>query len=132
MVMRALITAVFAFAIPVSNAARADAIDGNWCSPDGKFLSIEGPRIVTSGGTTTQGNYDRHHFHYVIPASDPGAGQQVFMTLRGELLVDSVRLGVAMASLAVEGWGAAPARLNRGAIVKRVGIAVRSQRSRLS
>ena len=72
--------------------ARADAIDGNWCSSEGKRMSIEGPAIVTPGGTATQGNYSRHYFTYQVPASDPGAGQTVYMALLNE---NTVRLTMA-------------------------------------
>ena len=54
--------------------ARADAIDGEWCSPDGRRpLSIDGPRIVTPGGATTTGDSDRHGFAYVVPPVAPAA-----------------------------------------------------------
>jgi hypothetical protein len=64
--------------------ARADAIDGNWCSAEGKHMSIEGPAIVTPAGTPTHGNYSRHYFTYQVPAPDPGAGQTVYMALLNE------------------------------------------------
>jgi len=64
--------------------ALADAIDGNWCSADGKHMSIEGPAIVTPAGTATHGDYSRHYFTYQVPASDPGAGQTVYMALLNE------------------------------------------------
>lgn len=63
----------------------ADAIDGDWCHADGRRLSIAGPEIVTPGGTRMKGDYDRHHFNYVVPASEPGAGGSVAMILQGEL-----------------------------------------------
>jgi hypothetical protein len=69
-----------------ATAARADAIDGNWCRGDGKRMSIRGPEIVTPGGTQMRGNYDRHFFSYVIPAGEPGAGNTVSITLLGEYL----------------------------------------------
>src|SRR2546430_1062332 len=50
----------------MSGAARADAIDGNWCRPPAKQFSIRGPAIVTPGGTAMQGNYDRHRLMYVV------------------------------------------------------------------
>ncbi len=59
--------------------ARADAIDGNWCSPDGKHISIDGPRIVTPGGTKMKGDYDRHGFRYVVPSREKPAGARVEM-----------------------------------------------------
>lgn len=68
-----------------SGPVLADAIDGDWCHADGRRLSINGPEIVTPGGTRMKGDYDRHHFNYVVPASEPGAGGAVAMTLQGEL-----------------------------------------------
>jgi hypothetical protein len=64
--------------------AWADAIDGHWCHQDGRRLEIAGPAIVTPAGTRTQGDYSRHAFTYVVPPTDPGAGQTVAMTLLNE------------------------------------------------
>jgi len=66
-------------------AARADAIDGNWCAGDGRTFSIDGPRIVTPRGEALQGDYDRHGFAYVAPTD----GAEVTMVLLDE---DTVRL----------------------------------------
>jgi len=65
-------------------AARADAIDGNWCHASGKRLTIEGPRIVTPGGTAMTGQYDRHGFSYIVPPGEPGAGKSMVMVLESE------------------------------------------------
>ena len=46
--------------------ARADVIDGHWCYPDGKRISIQGPAIVTPAGS--------HH---------PGRLLAPFLQLRG-------------------------------------------------
>ena len=67
-----------------AQVARADAIDGNWCSADGKRMEIEGPAITTPSGTPWHGNYNRHYFTYDVPASAPGAGQTVYMALLNE------------------------------------------------
>jgi len=90
--------------------ARADAIDGNWCSAEGKRISIEGPAIVTPAGTATHGNYSRHYFTYEVPPSDPGAGQTVYMALLNE---NTVHLTVASDAqkaqqTAVEVWHRCP------------------------
>ena len=61
--------------------ALADAIDGNWCSMDGRSMSIAGPQIVTPGGTKMKGDYDRHGFRYVVPAKENPAGVKVDMSL---------------------------------------------------
>lgn len=63
-----------------AHGARADVIDGDWCL-DGRSLSIDGSHIVTPGGTSMTGNYDRHGFSYVVPQKEPGAGSQVRMRL---------------------------------------------------
>lgn len=59
--------------------ARADQIDGQWCHADGRSLSIDGPRIVTPGGTAMTGAYHRHGFDYTIPGDEPDAGAAVGM-----------------------------------------------------
>jgi hypothetical protein len=60
--------------------ALADQIDGDWCFPsDGRHLFIEGDDIVTPNGTNTTGDYTRHAFRYVVPESDPGAGEEINM-----------------------------------------------------
>jgi hypothetical protein len=74
--------------------ARADVIDGHWCYADGKRISIEGPAIVTSGGSHIQGDYSRHFLTYVVPPADPDAGQTVSMTLINE---DTVQLRIGAA-----------------------------------
>ena len=65
--------------------AHADAIDGDWCFSDGRRLTISGPEIVTPGGAKLTGDYDRHHFRYVVPAPEPGAGATVAMVLLSEI-----------------------------------------------
>ena len=70
-----------------TRAALADAIDGDWCLDDGKRLSINGPDIVTPGGRQLKGDYDRHHFSYVVPIAEPGEGGTVYMVLLSELLM---------------------------------------------
>jgi hypothetical protein len=72
-----------------STAARADAIDGDWCAADGQHMTIQGPDIVTPGGARIKGNYDRHGFDYVVPAGESGSGESVAIVLRGEYLAVS-------------------------------------------
>jgi hypothetical protein len=75
--------------VTTAGSASADVIDGHWCSTDGKRISIQGPAIVTPAGSHIEGDYSRHFFSYVVPPSDPDAGQTVSMTLINE---DTVRL----------------------------------------
>ncbi len=69
-----------------ASAARADAIDGDWCLGI-KSMSIHGPDIVTPGGQRSKGDYTRHSFAYTIPAGEPGTGELVAMILRSEYLL---------------------------------------------
>lgn len=83
-----------------ATAVSADAIDGEWCAPDGqRSMQIAGPRIVTSSGVDTLGDYSRHAFAYTLPAGQEGAGGEVRMQLLND---DEVR--VAGAAGAPEIW----------------------------
>ena len=84
-----------------TGSASADAIDGNWCHQDGRRFSILGPQIVTPGGKTMKGNYSRHYYFYVPPASERGAGQIITMTLVNE---NTVHLQYGEASGPAEIW----------------------------
>ena len=72
-----------------ASPAWADAIDGDWCYPDGRRFSIRGPEIVTPAGMRMQGRYSRHSFSYLVPQPEPNAGLTVHMILENE---DTVRL----------------------------------------
>jgi hypothetical protein len=55
-----------------SRPAFADAIDGDWCAPEGgKSLSIAGSTIRTPGGKEIKGIYGRHDFQYVARRAIP-------------------------------------------------------------
>ena len=66
--------------------ARADRIDGNWCYRD-RYMSIDGPTIVTPGGTRMTGRYDRHGFQYTAPSGEPDAGARVDMIQFDDLTI---------------------------------------------
>ena len=72
-----------------TGVGHADAIDGDWCSTDGKRMSIQGEKITTPGGKHMQGNYSRHAFDYVVPDGESGSGEIMSIILRGEYLAIS-------------------------------------------
>lgn len=72
--------------------AWADAIDGNWCFK-GKTLSIDGPKIVTQGGTNMTGDYNRHGFSYTVPKGEAGAGSKIVMIQQDETTMHLTRSG---------------------------------------
>mgnify|MGYP003348677701 CR=1 FL=1 len=65
-----------------TSPARADAIDGDWCSDDGKRLTINGPDIVTPAGQQLKGDYDRHHFSYVEPGGSAPVRRKISVRLK--------------------------------------------------
>ena len=75
-----LVFAALALLVPMKRAW-ADAIDGNWCSADGRRLSIQGSELRTPGGKRMKGEYDRHAYAYVIPTGETEAGAKAFMVL---------------------------------------------------
>ena len=84
MITRSIV--MLACLVAAATPARADAIDGDWCAPEGgKSLTIDGPRIRTPGGATIEGQYSRHRFNYTAPAGDPKPGAAVQMILMGEM-----------------------------------------------
>jgi hypothetical protein len=87
----------------LAGPAIADVIDGNWCHSDGRRFTIRGPEIVTPGGKHMEGNYGRHSFSYTAPAPEPGAGQNIMMTLVNENTVH-LRQGEAVPAAAPEVW----------------------------
>ena len=95
LVLGTMVGAMVALSAP---AARADAIDGNWCSAEGKRMAIEGPAVTTPAGTQWHGNYSRHYFTYEVPPTDPGAGQTVYMALQNENTVHITQASDAQAA----------------------------------
>ena len=67
-----------------AGAALADRIDGDWCSPEGKHLTIKGSDILTPGGVRMQGSYSRHAFTYDIPSGEGTGGAQMLLQLLNE------------------------------------------------
>lgn len=74
--------------------ARADAIDGHWCSADGRHFAISGDDITTPAGNRTRGDYSRHAFTYEVPAGETEAGAAISMLLANE---DTVHLWIGQA-----------------------------------
>ena len=75
----ALVTAIIL--LSTAPMAHADAIDGNWCNPEGGNFEIRGSEILTPGGTRMAGVYTRHTFRYVAPDGDRASGQSTNMAL---------------------------------------------------
>ncbi len=82
--------------------ASADAIDGDWCNGPAS-LRIEGPAIRTPGGKDMTGDYDRHAFHYIVPAGEKDAGAEVMMRLLSDDDMVLVRR-IGGADSPVESW----------------------------
>ncbi len=81
-------SAIMLILVALAAPARADSIDGRWCSEDGRRMDIQGSTIVTPNGTTMIGNYGRHDFSYTVPPQEPLAGTAITMRLRGETTIN--------------------------------------------
>ncbi|MDH3231498.1 MAG: hypothetical protein OEN55_17040 [Alphaproteobacteria bacterium] len=75
-----------------ASPARADRIDGNWCYRD-RHMSIDGPAIITPGGTRMTGLYDRHGFQYTVPDGEPDAGAEVDMVQYDDNTIQVITAG---------------------------------------
>ena len=78
---------VVVIAAGLSASAKADAIDGNWCSAEGLHILIKGKQVTTPSGIKMEGDYGRHDFSFIIPAAEPDAGSKMMMRLSGETRV---------------------------------------------
>ena len=92
-----------ALSLSLTTPVLADAIDGNWCSPDGRKMAIDGPTIDTPGGNRITGNYDRHGFSYVVPNNEPQPGSTITMDLVDEDTIH-LRRGTIADAGTVEVW----------------------------
>ena len=77
--MRTIFSPLILAAAIIAALLLPDRIDGNRCDTDRRHMSIEGPAIVTPGGASMTGDYDRHGFRYVVPAGEADVGAQVDM-----------------------------------------------------
>ncbi|CAN1544647.1 hypothetical protein MCEMSEM23_01910 [Rhabdaerophilaceae bacterium] len=67
----------------ISAPARADSIDGKWCSEDGKLrIEIKGSTGIWGRGLMIDGTYLRYTYLFTMPAGEPDAGQPVEMRFR--------------------------------------------------
>ena len=96
---------VFVFLISfvsMTFSAHADSIDGDWCSEDGRSLTIDGQDIRTPSGERVTGEYGRHSFRYIGPIGGPEEAHDVRMLLwseddmRIERIVDGAKQPVEM------------------------------------
>jgi hypothetical protein len=83
--------------------ALADAIDGSWCSEDGRRIVIEGPSGTTPAGVQIRGDYTRHSFAFTMPPPEGDAGAAVAMMLQGE-----TRVQVTIGSTVPQVWRRCP------------------------
>lgn len=67
--------------VALGKGGRADIVDGNWCSGDGRRLSIVGEDVSTPGGTKLKAEYGRHHVLYKQPLFEMYGGRIVDIVL---------------------------------------------------
>ena len=67
----------------LATQANAQGIDGEWCRMERSF-KIQGPSILTYGGSQVTGENEQNAFRYFAPANEPESGTEIFMILRSE------------------------------------------------
>ena len=70
---QAILSVALLLAFPVA-PARADQIDGKWCSMEGELIEVAFTDVTTLGGNAVKANYDRHHIDFVIPKGEKHEG----------------------------------------------------------
>ena len=80
-----------ALALLLPGWAAADEISGDWCSPEGASIRIQGGRVISPGGVEVAGQYSRHRYEFVIPEGESGAGSAFVME---QLSEDSARVTI--------------------------------------
>jgi hypothetical protein len=68
--------AAMAFLVMFTSPGHADRIDGNWCSPKGQTITVDGQMVTSPGGKPVIANYDRHHVDFDIPEGEANAGHR--------------------------------------------------------
>jgi hypothetical protein len=74
----------------ISGPAVAVQIDGNWCSRDGRNVTIDGDKIRTPGGTVMTGEYERHSFRYVVPKNETNVGMVIVMVQVNDEIINVI------------------------------------------
>ena len=64
--------------------ARADSINGTWCSPGGKRIVISYENVTLDDGNEVYGDYDRHHYVFKMPPDGEWAHKTADIVLGGE------------------------------------------------
>ena len=70
--------------IIAAGPAQADGLDGIWCSPDGRRITVDGLAVVSPGGQPATGVYGTVDFSFPVPEGEPDAGAVIWMKLVDE------------------------------------------------
>lgn len=65
-----------------ADLAEADGLDGRWCSPDGRRVTVSGLTVITPAGREVTGRYSQKAFAFVMPAREWDGGKTIWMELK--------------------------------------------------
>lgn len=71
----------YAILVVLTHSAKADAVDGHWCSPNDHQLFIDGSVVIINDLSETNGDYGRHHYVFEMPEDEFMGGSQVDLVL---------------------------------------------------
>ena len=75
-------------------ALEVGALDGQWCSGDGRTISVNGAAVVAANGLTATAVYSEKALSFTEPRADGREGPQIWMEPKGP---DHVRVSTVSA-----------------------------------
>ncbi len=78
-----LLCLLLAFGAAPGGDARAGGLDGAWCSPDGRRLTLQGDRVITPNGRDVAGSYLSDAFRFRMPQGEWAAGAEIWLEPKG-------------------------------------------------
>ena len=81
----------FACFMIMLSVLKVGAVDGKWCSDDGRTISVNGLTVVAANGLPAVGAYTEKAFYFAEPRADGRAGPEIWMEPKGP---DAVRVSV--------------------------------------
>ena len=69
-------------------------LDGHWCAPDERTISVAGNTVITPNGLRTRGVYTKHALSFIEPGENGAQAAVIWMEPKGK---DAVRVSFASA-----------------------------------
>ena len=78
-----LVLGLFLMMAVSARPVQAHALDGTWCSGDGRRITVDGTAVITPGGGRATGAYSQFAFSFKLPDGERPAGATIWMEPKG-------------------------------------------------